>query len=58
MRVRRAEHVRASGVDRRVNHEGRGIEEPMWPRLIEDVARMVNEDKIGGLDEREVEALM
>lgn len=49
--VRCAEHVRARGMDRGVDHECGGVEQAERPRFIEDVAFVVDEDEILGLDE-------
>lgn len=57
VRVRGAEDVRARGVDRGVDHEGGGVEQAQGPGLGLDRAGVVDEQKIFGLDEREVLAL-
>lgn len=54
VRVRGAEDVRARGVDRGVDHEGGGVEQPQGPGLGLDRAGVVDEQEVLGLDEREV----
>lgn len=58
VRMRCAEYVRARVMDRGVDKERGGVEQSHWPGLIEDVTGVVDEDEVGRLDEREVQALV
>ncbi len=55
--VRGAEDVGARCVDGGVDGEGGRVEEADGPGLWEDLARVGDEEEVGGLDEREVLAL-
>lgn len=58
VRVRRAEDVRARGVDGGVDHEGCGVEQAQGPGLVLNRAGVVDEQQVLRLDEREVLALL
>lgn len=51
-------HIRTSGVDRGVDHERRSVQKSVGPGFFEDIASVIDQNQIGGLDQREVEALI
>ena len=50
--MRRAEHIRSSSVDSRVNHKGCGIEQPNRSS-VEDLPAVAHLDQVGCFDLRE-----
>ena len=54
----RAVHIRASSVDRGVDHERSFVQKSVGPRLFEDISSVVNQDQIRRLDQREMKTLI